>query len=51
VLIGLWFGLDSLLGPIGASFVLGALSLIFSAVPLALLNRMSRKPISTDDPH
>ena len=43
VLIGLW------LGPIGASFVLGALFLIFSAVPLALLNRMSRKPISTDE--
>jgi hypothetical protein len=50
VLIGLWLGLESLLGPIAASFVLGALFLIFSAVPLALLNRMSRKPISTDDP-
>src|SRR5437879_5910194 len=44
VLIGLWLGLDSLLGSIGASFVLGALFLSFSAVPLALLNRMSRKP-------
>ncbi len=50
VLIGLWLGLESLLGPIGASFVLGALFLSFSAVPLALLNRMSRKPISTDEP-
>jgi hypothetical protein len=50
VLIGLWLGLESLLGPIAASFVLGALFLIFSAVPLALLNRMSRKPISTDAP-
>ena len=50
VLIGLWLGLESLLGPIAASFVLGALFLIFSAVPLALLNRMSRKPISTDEP-
>ena len=49
VLIGLWFGLESLVGPIGASFVLGALFLIFSAVPLALLNRMSRKPISNDE--
>jgi hypothetical protein len=39
VLIGLWLGLDRLLGPIGASFSLGALFLIFSAVPLALLNR------------
>src|SRR6266536_4066307 len=50
VLIGLWLGLESLLGPVAASFVLGALFLIFSAVPLALLNRMSRKPISTDEP-
>ena len=50
VLIGLWLGLESLLGPIAASFVLGALFLIFSAVPIALLNRMSRKPISTDEP-
>jgi hypothetical protein len=49
-LIGLWLGLESLLGPIAASFVLGALLLIFSTVPLALLNRMSRKPISTDEP-
>jgi hypothetical protein len=51
VLIGLWFGLESLLGSIAASFVLGALFLGFSAVPLVLLNRMSRKPISTDEPH
>jgi hypothetical protein len=29
---------------------LGALFLIFSAVPLALWNRMSCKPISTDEP-
>jgi hypothetical protein len=50
VLIGLWLGLDGLLGPVAASFVLGALFLGFSAVPLALLNRMSRKPISTDEP-
>ena len=50
VLIGLWLGLESLLGPVAASFVLGALFLIFSAVPLALLNRMSREPISTDEP-
>jgi hypothetical protein len=50
VLIGLWLGLESLLSPIGASFVLGVLFLSFSAVPLALLNRMSRKPISTDEP-
>ena len=49
VLIGLWLGLESLLGPIAASFVLGALFLILSAVPLALLNRMSRKPIPTDE--
>ena len=50
VLIGLWLGFESFLGPVGASFVLGALFLSFSAVPLALLNRMSRKPISTDEP-
>ena len=50
VLIGLWLGLESLLGPIAASFVLGALFLSFSAVPLVLLYRMSRKPISTDEP-
>jgi len=50
VLIGLWLGLESFLGPIVASFVLGALFLSFSAVPLALLNRMLSKPISTDDP-
>jgi len=50
VLIGLWLGLEHLLGPIAASFVLGALFLIFSAVPLALLNRMSPKPISIDEP-
>lgn len=42
VLIGLWLGLESLLGPIGASLVLGALFLSFSVVPLALLNRMSQ---------
>jgi hypothetical protein len=29
---------------------LGPLFLIFSAVPLALLNRMSRNSISTDEP-
>jgi hypothetical protein len=50
VLIGLWFSLESLLGPVVASFVLGALFLSFSAVPLTLLNRMSRKSISTDEP-
>jgi len=50
VLMGLWLGLESLLGPIAASFVLGALFLLVSAVPLALLNRMSREPISTDEP-
>jgi hypothetical protein len=50
VLIGLWFGIESLLGPTAASFVLGALFLSVSAVPLVLLNRMSRKPISTDEP-
>ena len=49
VLIGLWFALDSLLGPTAASFVLGALFLGFSAIPLALLNRMARKPISNDE--
>jgi hypothetical protein len=50
VLIGLWLGLESLLGPVAASFVLGALFLSFSAIPLTLLNRMSRKPMSTDEP-
>jgi hypothetical protein len=49
VLIGHWLGLESLLGPIGASFILGALFLSFSAIPLALMNRMSRKPIATDE--
>ena len=42
--------LESRVGPVAASFVLGALFLSFSAVPLALLNRMSRKQISTDEP-
>ena len=50
VLIGLWLGLENFLGPIAASFVLGALFLIFSGVPLSMLNRMSRKPIPTDEP-
>ena len=45
VLIGLWFGLESLLGSIAASFVLGALFLSHSAVPLVLLYRMSREAI------
>ena len=43
VLIGLWFGAPSLRR-------LGAFFLRFTVVPLALLNRMSRKSISTDEP-
>ena len=43
VLIGLWFGAPSLRR-------LGAFYLSFTVVPLALLNRMSRKPISNDEP-
>jgi hypothetical protein len=50
VLIGLWLGLESLLGPTAASFVLGALFLGFSAVPLVLLYSMLREPASTDEP-
>jgi hypothetical protein len=42
-LIGLWFGAPSLRR-------LGAFFLSFSAVPLTLLNCMSRKSISTDEP-
>ncbi len=44
VLIGLWLGLDRLLGPIGASFFLGAFFLLASLMPLAVLYRTSRKP-------
>ena len=43
VLIGLWFGAPSLQR-------LGALFLSFTVVPLPLLNRMLRKPTSTDEP-
>ena len=46
VLIGLWLGLESH-KRLGAWFLR---FLSFSAVPVALLNRMSRKPISTDEP-
>jgi hypothetical protein len=49
VLIGLWLGLERRFGPIGASLVLDALFLSCSVVPLALLNRWSRKAISTDE--
>jgi hypothetical protein len=43
VLVGLWFGAPS-------QRRLGAFFLSFTVVPLAQLNRMSRKPISTDEP-
>jgi hypothetical protein len=43
VLIGLWFGPRSL-------WRLGAFFLSFTVVPLPLLNHMSRKRISTDEP-
>ena len=49
VLIGLWLGIDSLLGPIGASFLLGAFFLLASLVPLAALYRISRKPQVVSD--
>jgi hypothetical protein len=48
LLMGLWLGLERFLGPIGASFVLAALFLIVSVIPLVLLNRMSREASSTD---
>ena len=51
VLIGLWLGFNSLLGPIGASFLLGALFFLASLVPLAVLSRTSRKPqVASDEP-
>ena len=51
VLIGLWLGFNRLLGPIGASFLLGALFLLASLVPLAVLSRTSRKPqVVSDEP-
>ncbi len=51
VLIGLWLGLNRLLGPIGASFLLGVFFLLASLVPLAVLYRTSRKPhVSSDEP-
>ena len=43
VLIGLWFGAPSLRRS-------GAFFFGFTVVPLTLLNRMSRKSISTDEP-
>jgi len=50
-LIGLWLGFNRLLGPIGASFLLGALFLLASLVPLAVLSRTSRKPqVVSDEP-
>jgi Putative Actinobacterial Holin-X, holin superfamily III len=49
VLIGLWLGFDRLLGPIGASFLLGAFFLLASLVPLAILYRTSRKPQVASD--
>ena len=51
VLIGLWLGFNRLLGPIGASFLLGAFFLLASLVPLAVLYRSSRKPqVASDEP-
>lgn len=51
VLIGLWLGFDSLLGPIGASFLLGAFFLLVTLVPLAVLYRTSRMPrFASDQP-
>jgi hypothetical protein len=51
VLIGLWLGFDRLLGPIGASFLLGAFFLLASLVPLTVLYRPSRKPqFASDEP-
>ena len=51
VLIGLWLGFNRLLGPIGASFLLGAFFLLASLVPLAVLYRTSRKPqVASDEP-
>jgi hypothetical protein len=44
VLMGLWLGFSRLLGPIDASFLLGALFLLASLVPLAVLYGTSRKP-------
>jgi len=51
VLIGLWLGFNRLLGPIGASFLLGAFFLLASLVPFAVLYRTSRKPqVASDEP-
>ena len=51
VLIGLWLAFNRLLGPIGASFLLGAFFLLASLVPLAVLYRLSRKPqVASDEP-
>ena len=50
VLIGLWLGFNRFLGPIGASFLLGAFFLLLSLVPLAVLHRTSRQPqVASDD--
>ena len=49
VLIGLWLAFNRLLGPIGASFLLGAFFLLASLVPLAVLYRSSRKPQVASD--
>jgi len=50
VLIGLWLGFESLLGPIAASFLLGAWFLLMSLVPLAVLSRIDRKShLSSDE--
>ena len=50
VVIGLWFGLESPVGSISASFALGALFMSFTVGSLAPPDRMSREPTSTDDP-
>ena len=51
VLIGLWWGLDRLLGPVGASFLLGKFFLLVSLVPLVVLYRTSCKPqVASDAP-
>src|SRR5690348_1712647 len=51
LLIGLWLSFNRFLGPIGASFLLGAFFLLASLVPLAVLYRTPRKPqVASDEP-
>jgi hypothetical protein len=51
LLMGLWLGLSTFIGPVGASFVLAALFGLLAAVPFFLLPRELAQVDSSRPPH